>query len=188
MDCALRASLLERILPLGSGHIAHSFYPNFFMALHFQPSFGQILICDFPKEFAPPEMVKRRPVVCISPKFRNRYGIASVVPLSTTQPAHPAGFNVEVLLDQPIGPEYPELRCWAKCDMLYTLSYSRLNAPRIGKCQGKRQYNFMVLPPGTMCEILTGVLSGMGIEGSIKYENDTYKVFNLPLELDSCPW
>ena len=42
----------------------------------------------------------------------------------------------------------------------------------------------MVLPPGTMCEILTGVLSGMGIEGSVKYENDTYKVFNFPLELE----
>ncbi len=26
------------------------------------------------------------------------------------------------------------------------------------RCDGKRQYNFMVLPPGTMCGILTGIL------------------------------
>jgi len=38
----------------------------------------------------------------------------------------------------------------------------------------------MVLPPGTMCGILTGILAGLGIEGSVKYEGDTYKVFNLP--------
>ncbi len=158
------------------------------MALRFQPTLGQILICDFPKEFAPPEMIKRRPVVCISPKLRNRYGVASVVPLSTTPPSKPSGFNVEILLDQPVCPDYPDLRCWAKCDMLYTLSYSRLNAPRVGKCQGKRQYNFLVLPPGTMCEIFTGVLAGMGIEGSVKYENNAYKVFNLPFASCPPPW
>lgn len=49
------------------------------MALRFQPQFGQVLICDFPREFAPPEMIKRCPVVCVSPKVRNRFGIATVI-------------------------------------------------------------------------------------------------------------
>lgn len=156
--------------------------PNLFkfMALHFQPNFGQILICDFPSQFTPPEMIKRRPVVCVSPKYRNRYGVATVVPLSTTEPKVKSQFNVSVRLEQCINDEYPTLQCWAKCDMLYTLNYSRLNAPLLGKREGKRQYNFMVLPPGTMCGILTGILAGLGIEGSVKYEGDTYKVFNLP--------
>lgn len=156
--------------------------PNIFkfMALHFQPNFGQILICDFPSQFTPPEMIKRRPVVCVSPKYRNRYGVATVVPLSTTEPKVKSQFNVSVRLEQCINDEYPTLQCWAKCDMLYTLNYSRLNAPLLGKREGKRQYNFMVLPPGTMCGILTGILAGLGIEGSVKYEGDTYKVFNLP--------
>ena len=80
------------------------------MALRFQPQFGQVLICDFPREFAPPEMIKRCPVVCVSPKVRNRFGIATVI--------------------------------------------------------------LIVLPPGTMCEILTGVLAGMGVTGSVRYENN----------------
>ncbi len=148
------------------------------MALRFQPQFGQVLICDFPKEFAPPEMIKRRPVVCISPKLRNRFGIATVVPLSTTAPAHKSDFNVEVALEHPISPAYPELTCWAKCDMLYTFSWSRLNAPKTGWCEGTRQYNFLILPPGTMCEIMTGVLAGMGISGAVRHDNNGYSVFD----------
>lgn len=148
------------------------------MALRFQPQFGQVLICDFPKEFAPPEMIKRRPVVCVSPKVRNRFGIATVIPLSTTAPARKSAFNVEVTLSQPISPAYPDLTCWAKCDMVYTLSWSRLNPPKVGACNGSHQYNFIVLPPGTMCEILTGVLVGMGVTGSVRYENNIYSVFD----------
>ena len=56
------------------------------MPIRFQPAVGQILICDFPKDLEKPEMVKRRPVVCISPKDRNRFGYTTVVPLSTTEP------------------------------------------------------------------------------------------------------
>ena len=148
------------------------------MSLQFQPCFGQILICDFPKEFAMPEMVKRRPVICVSPKMRNRYGIATIVPLSTTKPARSSPFDVEITLDHQISPNYPELTCWAKCDMLYTLSYSRLSAPLVSK-QNKRNYNFMVLSPGTMCEVMTGILAGMGVQGSVSYNNNIYKVFDL---------
>ncbi len=80
------------------------------------------------------------------------------------------------------------MSCWAKCDMLYTLSYSRLNAPKIGKLDGKRQYNFIVLPSSTMCDILTGVLAGMGIVGAVKHENDIYQVFDFPLDSVVRPW
>lgn len=64
--------------------------------------------------------------------------------------------------------------------MVYTFSWSRFNAPKIGGCNGKRQYNFMTLPPGTMCEILTGVLAGMGIMGAVRYDNNAYVVFDFP--------
>lgn len=144
------------------------------MTIRFQPQFGQILICDFPKEFKPPEMVKRRPVVCISPKARNRHGVATVVPLSTTQPSKNSAFAVPIDLDQPICPAYPDLTCWAKCDMLYTLSYDRLSEPLLGKDNGKRIYNMVVLPSSVMCKILTGVLSGFGIRGCVHFGNDMY--------------
>ena len=114
------------------------------MPIRFQPAIGQILICDFPKDFEKPEMVKRRPVVCISPKDRNRFGYATLVPLSTTEPMVKRSYNVEINLCAPISPAYPSLKCWAKCDMLYTFSWNRLNAPKTGWCEGARQYNILV--------------------------------------------
>lgn len=149
------------------------------MTLHFQPHFGQTLICDFPSEFRQPEMIKRRPVICISPKFRNRYGIATVVPLSTTEPTVTSGYCVEINLETIIYPKFNSLKCWAKCDMLYSLSYSRLSVPYMGKdSSGKRVSNSIILDSGTMCDVLTGVLAGMGVDGSVRYENSGYCVFD----------
>ena len=147
------------------------------MSLHYQPQVGQILLCDFPTEFSAPEMCKRRPVVCVSPPNRHRYGLVTVVPLSTTPPAHNDSYVVEVHLKEPISSRFPDLTCWAKCDMLYTFSFSRFSCPKEKTAEKGRQYNILILPPGTVCEILTGVLAGMGIVGSIKYDNGVYSVF-----------
>lgn len=149
------------------------------MTIHYQPVFGQVLICDFPQEFKQPEMIKRRPVVCISPKMRNRFGLATVVPLSTTKPTVDADYCVEIKLNSPISPKFNSPICWAKCDMLYTLSYGRLSVPYWGKDpSGKRLSNTMILDSGTMCEIMTGVLAGMGIKGSVRYDQGDFSVFD----------
>ncbi|WP_198669160.1 type II toxin-antitoxin system PemK/MazF family toxin [Elioraea thermophila] len=50
---------------------------------------GTILLCDDDTGFRPPEMVKRRPVVVVSPRLPHRDGLATVVPLSTTAPREP---------------------------------------------------------------------------------------------------
>lgn len=150
------------------------------MALKILPAVGQIVICDFPKEFKSPEMIKRRPVVCVSPKDRNRPGLVTLIPLSTTEPIIKRAYNVEIKLDAPISPAFPFLTCWAKCNMIYTFGYQRLSLPMIGKNRntGKREYNSIILPPGIMCEIFTGILSASGIIGSVKFENDSYQVFD----------
>ena len=57
------------------------------MAIREHPPTGSILMCDFNAGFREPEMVKRRPVVVISPKIRARPGLCTVVALSTTVPA-----------------------------------------------------------------------------------------------------
>ena len=44
-----------------------------------------LLYCDFSTGFQPPEMVKRRPVVLISPRRKNA-ALCTVVPLSTKEP------------------------------------------------------------------------------------------------------
>ncbi|MDY6930077.1 MAG: type II toxin-antitoxin system PemK/MazF family toxin [Pseudomonadota bacterium] len=55
------------------------------MPLQIHPEQGTIVICDF-KGFVPPEMVKRRPAVVISPRLRRRQRLCTIIPLSTTPP------------------------------------------------------------------------------------------------------
>lgn len=147
------------------------------MAIKYQPAFGQVLICDFPEEFEEPEMVKRRPVICLSPKNRTRQRLSTVVPLSTTRPLYRSAYAVPVMLPSRISEKFDSLECWAKCDLLYSFSWSRLNIP-YDKFGYERRYNTLILPPGTMCEILTGVLAGMGVGGSVRFERDSYQVFD----------
>jgi len=52
------------------------------MSIPYHPEQGTILICDF-KGFIDPEMVKRRPVVVVSPRLRQRGKLCAVVPLGT---------------------------------------------------------------------------------------------------------
>lgn len=122
-------------------------------------------------------MVKRRPVVCLSPKFRTRHKLVTIVPLSTTEPQTKTPYAVKIMLPCRINEKFNSLECWAKCDMLYTFSWNRLTCP-YDKYGYDRRYNNIVLPPGTMCEIMTGVIAAMGIEGSIKYEKDSFRVFD----------
>lgn len=56
------------------------------MAIREHPPLGTLLLCDFGSGFKPPEMVKRRLVVVISPRIKARPGLCTVVALSTTLP------------------------------------------------------------------------------------------------------
>ena len=56
------------------------------MTIREHPPAGSILMCDFTSGFRPPEMVKVRPVVVISPKIAARPGLCTIVALSTTAP------------------------------------------------------------------------------------------------------
>ena len=82
-------------------------------------------------------MTKRRPVVVVS-SVSDRLCI--VVPLSTTPPRHPHPWHVKIDLEESLPEPYTELSCWAKCDMVASVSFSRLNLFRGGKANGKRIY------------------------------------------------
>ena len=93
------------------------------MALLFQPQVGSVLMCSF-DGFVAPEMIKRRPVVVIA---RNRANnkLVTVIPLSTTEPEVMADHHYRL----PINP-VPASRgktCWAKCDMISTVSIDRMD-------------------------------------------------------------
>lgn len=110
------------------------------MPLHYHPAIGTVVICDY-KGFVPPEMVKRRPAIVVSPNFKYRDDLCSVVPLSTTEPDVIMPYHCKLEWSNPLPPPYNSPFHWVKADMFATVSFSRLSLPHNGKDRyGKRQY------------------------------------------------
>jgi mRNA interferase MazF len=110
------------------------------MALWRHPEIGTIVICDF-HGFIKPEMVKRRLAVIVSPRFRKRYGLCTIVPMSTTPPDPIMPYHYELKIDEPFPPPYDSPIQWVKGDMFATVSFKRLSLPCKGKNRsGKREY------------------------------------------------
>jgi uncharacterized protein YifN (PemK superfamily) len=101
------------------------------MSLSFQPKPRSVVMCDF-VGFIAPEMVKVRPVVVLSRHKHNR-NLVTVVPLSTTEPTKIEDHHHE-LSTNPL-PDKPHTSCWAKCDMVATVSLVRLDRYQIGRNQ-----------------------------------------------------
>ena len=94
------------------------------MALKFQPKPGSVVMCDFRTGFIVPEMVKYRPVVVIA-RHSSNSRLVTIVPLSTTAPAELKPYH-HALSVNPL-PDRKNIQCWAKCDMVMTVSLSRLD-------------------------------------------------------------
>lgn len=95
-------------------------------SLPFHPSPGDILICDYSTGFRAPEMVKRRLCIVVSPKLKRRNNLASVVPLSETEPEPVEDWHHKVDLVSQSWGNGPR---WAACDMVATVGYFRLSRP-----------------------------------------------------------
>jgi uncharacterized protein YifN (PemK superfamily) len=80
-------------------------------------------MCNF-TGFNTPEMVKVRPVIILT-KHRHNAQLVTIIPLSTTPPMQVADHHHE-LSANPL-PGKQNVRCWAKCDMIYTLSIARMD-------------------------------------------------------------
>ena len=96
------------------------------LTLSFHPDAGAIVICDFTTGFRPPEMVKKRPAVIISPRRRGA-ALVTVVPLSTTPPDPVEPWH------WPVPPGlYPRASSfmWAKADVVMTVAFHRLDRVR----------------------------------------------------------
>ena len=133
------------------------------MAIQFHPDQGTILICDF-SSFKSPEMTKRRPCVVISPRFRTRGKLCTVVPISTTVPVPPAPYHHKLHISPPLPHPYDADVCWVKADMVYTVSFDRLSLPFNGKDNsGKRIYDMRILNPIEFAQVQQCVLNGLGL-------------------------
>lgn len=138
------------------------------MAIQYPPLPGHVLICDYGAGFQPPEMVKRRPVLVVSPRLRHREGLVTVVPLSTTPPHRQTAYQCEITL--PFAPPAPfsATGVWAKADMLATLSLARLDLFRSPRDEaGRRRYLTMRIADADLRRVRACLVHALGLGRSL---------------------
>jgi mRNA interferase MazF len=112
------------------------------MTLKFHPEPGTILIRDYTTGFREPEMVKRRPVVTISPRLKRRDGLITVVPLSTTPPTPVCDHHCRLTIDPALPEPFDSPEMWVKADMLATVGFARLDLIRTGRDESGAYVSF----------------------------------------------
>lgn len=138
------------------------------MPISFHPKVGTILICNFEPGFAPPEMVKRRPVVVLSPPISVRAGLCTVVPISTGVPAPQMPYHCELNIQLP--PPWDAGPNWLKGDMIAAVGFQRLDLIRMGRdAAGKRTYREETLEPEDLKKVRSCVLNGLGMAHLTKH-------------------
>lgn len=145
------------------------------MSLFAAPKVGAVVLCIFPNDLAPPEMIKTRPVVIITPQLHGRRDLVGVVPLSTTEPDPMYAHHCEVpIRSMPRVLQADAKRVWAKCDMVYTFSLARLDRFRAGKDRktGKRLYEVGQLDLADVRAIRIGIAAAFGITAEL-FDNST---------------
>lgn len=127
----------------------------------FYPRTGSVLICDFGTGFKKPEMVKRRPVVILSPWSTRHTQLFTVVPLSGTAPQIVRDYHV-CLKQNPI-PWWEEELLWAKCNFVITVGMHRLDRVLRGRDRwNKRQYTECAVCDEDLRAVKIAVLHGLG--------------------------
>ena len=140
------------------------------MAIPYHPSSGTILLCDFNGGFREPEMVKRRPVVVLSPKIKGRSGLCTVVCLSTRVPDPVMPYHMELEIEPPLPNNWHSESCWVKGDMVYSVGFHRLDLIATGRdARGKRLYRVEPLNSQKLKKIKTCVLRGLGLSSLTKH-------------------
>jgi uncharacterized protein YifN (PemK superfamily) len=129
------------------------------MPLTFHPHPGAIVICDYSTGFQPPEMVKVRPVVVISPRRRNSQ-LVTVVPISSTPPSPIEPWHYQL----PVG-AYPPARgpVWVKADMIAAVALARLDRVKVKGPGGQRTYQVFSLSVADMQAVLAAVKAALAI-------------------------
>lgn len=132
------------------------------MAINFHPARGAILVCDF-SMLKTPEITKKRPVVVISHNTKHCTNLCTVVPITTTAPNKMMPYHHKLFFD-PVMPEYDNEYGWVLGNMVYTISFERLNLLYLGKDKnGKRIYDNRVLDETDLNAVIQCVRLGIGV-------------------------
>ena len=134
------------------------------MALKYHPRAGEIFMCSYPRDMRVPEMVKTRPVIVISPRFRGRDGLITVVPMSSTTPRTIMPYHYQLTLSHALPAPFDTNPCWVICDHPMAVSWERIDLVKMGRDQyGKRKYYQHVIDSEALKDIRTCVTKSIGI-------------------------
>lgn len=126
---------------------------------------GTILRCDFSLGgFRPPEMVKARPAIVISPRLPYRNGLCTVVPISGGWSGRDLAYEIRLVFDPPLPEPFSYEVAWAKCDMLATVGFERLDMfrTRRDRQSGRRRYVQPKLTAEDLLKVQNGVRAALG--------------------------
>lgn len=127
------------------------------MTLLYQPKEGSVLICDF-RGYEVPEIIKIRPVIVIRRHRTNRL-LVTVVPLSTTPQQTVLAHHLQ--LESHLQGANPV--CWAKCDIVATVSLGRLDRIKSKDRHGKRTYKIDELSSEQFLAVKAAVRGALGL-------------------------
>lgn len=134
------------------------------MALQHHPPLGCIVMANFDHAFKAPEMVKPRLAVVISPPIQSRFGLCTIVPLSTTAPEQVMPYHAKLVIPFQLPPKWGNRERWIKGDMVYAAGFHRIDLLRLGKDRtGQRVYQTRQLPEGMLRIVRGCVLHGLGM-------------------------
>jgi mRNA interferase MazF len=134
------------------------------MGIRFLPSIRTVVICDYSRGgFQPPEMVKRRPAIVVSPRLPYRDNLCSVVPVSGDPPDHETGYVVQLKFDPPLPPPFSYKFGWVKCDMIATVGLDRLDFFHTARVEGKRKYLHPKISEADLDRLRQGILCALGM-------------------------
>jgi mRNA interferase MazF len=140
------------------------------MPIQYPPKKGSILRCDYTIGFTKPEMVKKRPVLILSPAIQGRPNLCTVVALSTTPPDQIMPYHMELTLPTRLPYPYHENQTmWVKGDMVNSVGFHRLDLLRYERNHGKRTYYMHTLPSALLDHVYACVLHGLGLSYLTKH-------------------
>jgi mRNA interferase MazF len=131
------------------------------VVIHPQP--GTIVRVDLNEGFRPPEMVKRRPCIVLSPPLPGRDRLCTIVPLSTSRPSFVHAHHLEISFEPLLPRPYDSSRMWVKADIVLTVAFHRLRLLFSGWEDGQRVYDVRVLSPDVMVQVRDCVRAGLGL-------------------------
>ena len=108
-------------------------------------------------------MVKRRPVIVLSPPIKGRQQLCTVVPLSTTPPRTTLAHHMQITMNPPLPHPYNSPTMWLKGDMVLTVAFHRLRLLFDSKQQGQRVYDVRVLDAAVFEQVKACVRAGIGL-------------------------